>query len=170
MQTYLPHIQGRVSVREQLDYLEILVSESCQSNAKGLDDIRLSHDQLLGEMRGHREFAGRVSELEEVVRDLSEKHAHDLENSLEQIRDVQCRITEEQQAYDDHHDAFCKHHASVAERFAYVEKSIEDLSAQADESVEGLREKLTKMLQAERKDRGRCCQGDARVAEAGGGR
>jgi len=138
---------------EKVDYLEILLNQTGQNHAKGLEAVRQSHLKLEGEVETrdgrHATTVQLITELEAALRDATAKQDKDVESTLEKLEQAHERITEEEKARDAHHENFCAHHASVAERFALVEKLISDSSTdhqhrleKAHLKVERLHEKL----------------------------
>jgi len=115
------------SMKERVDYVEILLGQSGDHNAKGFEVIKAAYARLAGELE---RMGDRMNTIE---RNFADKQG-----------ELHGRLSEEQKTRMSHHSSMSSHQSTQAERVAALERS---LGVHAGEHVKGLSETNSKLDQ-----------------------
>mmetsp|Transcript_43149 Transcript_43149/g.127865 ORF Transcript_43149/g.127865 Transcript_43149/m.127865 type:complete len:670 (-) Transcript_43149:8-2017(-) len=116
------------SMKERVDYVEILLGQSGDHNAKGFEVIKTSYSKLASELE---RVVERMSSME---RGFADKHA-----------ELHGRLSEEQKTRLSHHSSMSAHQSTVAERLAALERSLGSAISDHTKDVTATNSKLDQL-------------------------
>jgi chromosome segregation ATPase len=159
---------AHASLEERMNFLEKTVGDSADKHSKAfeeLESLKTAHgrhadahgkhaselDNLKRSHAAHASLEERMKFVEKNIGDSADRHAEELAAAHARVDKVHGSLTELQKAHaalEKDHKAKNSHHATMAERMAFLEQSLGDSADKHSKELEALRLAHTKHEQA----------------------
>jgi len=148
--------QSHASVQQRLSFLENAVGDSVDKHAKELELMKASMGKLSGGLREHATVAERLAFIEQAIGDSADKHQAELQQAHAKIdkmgghADTIANLKNNHQNFAKDLATFSAHHASQAERIAYLEKVVGDSVEKHNRELETIKQAHNKLASESR--------------------